>query len=112
MSTYENLYPIKSWFWTFLSFLIGFGVWFGIVYWIGTKDLGLCFVIALAMSSSVTVAKEQLMSFCKNLFPIFQSLDSHINGLIDEKNLLKEQIQELEDKVKVLEDRIDDLEDK
>jgi hypothetical protein len=112
MSGYGNLGRSESFLWIAFLSLLGFCISFGIVYWIGTKDLGLCFVIALAMAGSTSAAKEEVMSFGKKLFPIFQSLDGHINNLIDEKNNLQEQIEELEEKVKALDYRIDDLESK
>ncbi len=112
MNSYSNLSPVKTLFWTVVSYSIGFGVSFGLVYWIGTQDLGLCFVIAVALANGTNAAKQELMSFVKNIVPIFQSIDNNINGLIDEKNRLQEQIEELEDKVKALDHRIDDLESK
>lgn len=109
MSAYDNLDPMKSMLWTIIFNLIGFGISFGIVYWIGTKDLGLCFVIALAMASSASNAKQELSFFIKKLLPIFQSIDDNINGLISEKDRLEQQIEELEEKVRALDCRIDEL---
>lgn len=112
MSAYSNLSPTRSLLWSTLFSLIGFCISFGIVYWIGTKDLGLCFVIALAMAGSASAAKQEVMSFGKNLVPIFQSIDDNINGLIAERDRLEQEIDELSDRVKELDSRIDDLEDR
>ena len=112
MSSNENLISKKSFLWTALGYVIGFAVSFGFVYLVGTQDLGLCLVIALALLNGTSSAQQQVMSFGKTLIPIFQSLDGHINSLIDEKNNLQEQIEGLEEKVKALDYRIDHLESK
>lgn len=100
----------KFFLWSALGYLIGFAVSFGFVYWAGTQDLGLCFVIALALLNGTSSAQQRVMNFGKTLVPIFHSLDSHINSLIDEKNSLQERIEELEDRFKVLDNRINELE--
>ena len=96
--------------WTIVTSLIGFAISFGIVYWIGTKDLGLCFVIALAMAGSASAAKQEVLSFGKNLYPIFVSLDDNINGLISEKERLEQELEEINDKIKDLDSRLENLE--
>lgn len=110
MSGYGNLGRAESFLWTAFLGLLGFSISFGIVYWIGTKDLGLCFVIALAMAGSASAAKQEVMSFGKNLVPIFQSIDDNINGLMAERDRLEQEIDDLGDRVKDLDSRIDELE--
>lgn len=110
MRTYDNLYGDKSIWPRIIGYVVGFTFSFGIVYWIGTQDLGLCFVIALALANGTNAAQQEVRSFGRRILPAFQQVDDNINHLLEEKSRLEEQIDELEDKVKDLVSRIDDIE--
>ena len=112
MSNFNNLSTGKSFLRFLLLYSVGFGISFGIVYWIGTKDLGLCFVIATALANSTSAAQQQLARFVEKLVPIFQSLDDNINNLMEEKNRLEIELSEIQDKLSALDSRIDDLENR
>ena len=110
MGAYDNIYSGRSIWLSILGYVVGFAFSFGIVYWIGTQDLGLCFVIALALANGTNAAQQEVRSFGKRMLPAFQQVDDNINHLLEEKSRLEEQIDELEDKVKDLDSRIDDIE--
>ena len=110
MGAYSNLNSNRSIWLTVLGYVVGFAVSFGLVYWIGTKDLGLCFVIAVALANGTNAAQQEVVSLLKKLVPIFQQVDDNINLLFDERTRLEQQIDELEDKVKDLDSRIDNIE--
>lgn len=100
----------KTFLWVALSYLIGFIVCFAFVYWVGTQDLGLCFVIALALLNGTSAAQQAILSFAKSIKPIFSSIDSNINSLISQREIFEQQIQNLEDKVAALDSRIYQIE--
>jgi hypothetical protein len=110
MGAYSNLNSNRSIWLTVLGYVVGFAFSFGIVYWIGTQDLGLCFVIALALANGTNAAQQEVVSLLKKLVPIFQQVDDNINHLFEERTRLEEQLDELEDKIRDLDSRIDDLE--
>jgi peptidoglycan hydrolase CwlO-like protein len=112
MGAYDRLNSSRSIWWSILGYVVGFLFSFAIVYWIGTKDLGLCFVIALALANGTNAAQQEVRSLCKTLLPAFQQVDDNINSLFEVRNRLEEQIEELEDKIKDLDNRIDDLENR
>lgn len=110
MGTYDNIYGGQSIWLRTIRYVFGFAFSFGIVYLIGTQDLGLCFVIALALTRATNAAQEEVTSFGKRMLPSFQQVDDNINHLLEEKSRLEEQIDELEEKVKDLVSRVDDIE--
>ena len=98
-----------------LTFLISFIFDFSILYFFGTKDIGLCLSIAFLISSVVSnlVNKETdiFERITKLLPPIFQQLDGHINNLFEKSQNQEELISELETKVQDLESKVSELED-
>jgi len=111
-----------------LNFIIHLSIWlisfvidFCILYFFGTKDIGLCLSISFIVSSLTMGLIRQRTDTSKDilekLLPSFQQLDDHINTLYegrqesDEKILdLESKIEELENKVIELEDRLDEFE--
>jgi len=106
-----------------LNFLIHLAIWlfsfvidFCILYFFGTKDIGLCLSISF-IASSLTMGLIRLKTdtskeILNKLLPSFQQLDGHINTLYDSSRETDEKIQELESKIDDLEFKISDLEDR
>ncbi len=92
-----------------IRYVIGFTLVFGMVYWIGTKDLGLCFVIALAFINGTSAAQQEVKSLGKGMLPLFQQIDNNINHLLEKKNRFEEQISHLEEKLDAINTRIDNI---
>ena len=110
MGAYDNIYSGRSIWLSIISYVVGFSFSFGIVYWIGTHDLGLCFVIALALANGTNAAQQEVRSFGKRMLPAFQQVDDNINLLLEERTRLEDQIDDLESKLSDLDSRIDSLE--
>ena len=84
---------------------------FGLVYWLATDNLWLCFFISTAVTGaqiSAQVIKRQLIEL---ILPQFQNIDNNINSLYEKVDLLESEVDELKDKVNELETKIDDLKD-
>jgi CheY-like chemotaxis protein len=82
---------------------------FGLVYWLATDNLWLCFFISTAVTGaqiSSQVIKRQLIEL---ILPQFQNIDNNINSLYEKVDLLESEVDELKDKVNELETKIDDL---
>lgn len=84
---------------------------FGLVYWLASDNLWLCFFISTAVTGaqiSSQVIKRQLIEL---ILPQFQNIDNNINSLYEKVDLLESEVDELKDKVNELETKLDDLKD-
>jgi hypothetical protein len=104
---FKNLFfDISSWA---LSFIFNYAM----IYWLGTKDQGFCFVLAFLLANLTTGALNNRKKDLKSFVPIFQQVDDNINRLFDitstTNNDLIEKVEYLEEKIRLLEDEIENL---
>ncbi len=92
-----------------LFWALSFAVDFSIIYFFGTKDIGLCASIAFLISSLTIGLIRQPQEHLKSLIPIFSQLDDHINSSSNTSREHDEKLTELESKIEDLENQVEDL---
>ena len=103
-----------------LNFIIHLSIWlisfvidFCILYFFGTKDIGLCLSISFIVSSLTMGLIRQRTDTSKDilekLLPSFQQLDDHINTLNYCRQESDEKILDLESKIKEWENKVIEL---
>ena len=104
----------------FKALLIDIGSWvlcfvinYVLIYWLGSKDQGLCFVLAFLLTNVTTGTLSNRKNDLKNFVPLFQQIDDNINRLFTittrTEDNLSEKVEYLEEKLRLLEDEIENL---
>ena len=91
---------------------IVFVVNFIILYYFGTKDLGLCGSIAFITANLWHLIYGESRNIFKQLIPSFQEIDNNTNRLFEICREYEEKIEELSEKINQLENEISELTDK
>ena len=90
-------------------YLLNTVIYFGLIYWLATDNLWLCFFISSAITGvqiSSKVIKRQVFEL---ILPQFQNIDNNINSLYEQVNLLGSELDQFKDKVNELEAKLDDF---
>lgn len=104
----QNTYIEQPLYKKIFSYLIVFSVNFLIVYFIGTEDIGLCFVITLALTQAYRAVDESILKIGTTmLLPNFSQIDNNINSLHSENEEVKNRLEELENKIRDLENKLE-----
>ena len=81
---------------------------FGLIYWLATDNLWLCFFITVALVASFSnKASKDVLNF---LHPVHNDIDRHLNELKQKNEQLETDIEELKGVVKKLKVKVDELE--
>ena len=81
---------------------------FGLIYWLATDNLWLCFFITLAFVASFS--KNNSKDVLNVLLPIHNDIDRYINELKEKSEQLEAEVAELKDEIRRLKIKVDDIE--
>jgi len=80
---------------------------FGLIYWLATDNLWLCFFITLALVASFS--NNKIKDVLNVLLPIHNDIDRYINELKEKSEQLETEVDELKDEIRKLKIKVDDI---
>ena len=90
--------------------LLNLALWlitFGIVYWLATDNLWLCFFITVSLV--ISLSSKSIKEIKEVLLPIHRDIDRYINELKEKNEQLENDVSELQNVVRKLKIKIDDF---
>jgi hypothetical protein len=81
---------------------------FGLIYWLATDNLWLCFFITIALVASFS--KKNSKGVLNVLLPIHNDIDRYINELKEKSEQLESEVEELKGEIRRLKIKADDIE--
>lgn len=96
---------LKDLFWHFA----GVAFSFGLIYWLATDNLWLCFFLANALSGGQFLIRYVKRDLLEIFVPVHQSIDDNINSLHGKSQLHEQELEDLKDKLRELEAKFDEL---
>lgn len=90
--------------------ILGWAFTFGLIYWLATDNLWLCFFVSSAIVTAQFAMNNTKREILESLLPMTQNIDDNMDNLHERTQNLESEVEELKELVAELQSRLDEVE--